>query len=91
MPIKKSAMKELRKSKKRALRNKQVLDNIKTLIKKSRKEIEAKGEKTGDLVKQTIKTLDKAAQHKVIKRNTAARKKSRLMKLFNANIHKSER
>lgn len=83
MPIKKSAMKELRKSKKRALRNKQVLDSIKSLIKKSRKEIEAGSDKAADLIKQTIKALDKAAQHKVIKKNTASRKKSRLMRLSN--------
>jgi small subunit ribosomal protein S20 len=83
MPIKKSAMKELRKSKKRALRNKQVLDNIKTLIKKSRKEIDAKSEKAVDLVKQTCKALDKAAQKGVIKKGNAARRKSRLMKRLN--------
>lgn len=83
MPIKKSAMKELKKAKKRALRNRPVLDNLKTLIKKSRREIETGGDKTADLVKQTVKALDKAAQHGIIKKNTAARKKSRLMKRLN--------
>ncbi len=36
-----------------------------------------------DLIKQSVKALDKAAQKGVIKKGTAARKKSRLMKKLN--------
>jgi len=79
MPVKKSAMKALRQSKKRALANKTVKTDIKTLLKKSRKAIDAKAEKAEDLVKTTIKKFDKATQKGIIKKNTAARKKSRLM------------
>jgi small subunit ribosomal protein S20 len=34
-------------------------------------------------LKSAVKAIDKAAQKKVIKKNTAARKKSRLMKMIN--------
>jgi small subunit ribosomal protein S20 len=78
MPNIKSAAKELRKSVKRRAFNRNIEDNLKDLIKKSRKAIEAKDAKASDLVRQTMKALDKASQKGVIKKNTAARKKSRL-------------
>jgi len=78
MPNKKSAMKELRKSKKLSAYNKAIKENIKTLIKKSRKAIDAKDKKAAELVADTHKALDKAAQRGVIKKNTKDRKKSRL-------------
>lgn len=84
MPVKKSAMKTLRKDEKRVLRNHNVKIDVKTLLKKSRKAVDEKTEKAVDLVKETIKKFDKAAQKGIIKKNTAARKKSRLMKRLNA-------
>ena len=78
MPNKKSAMKELRKSKKLSAYNKAIKENIKTLIKKSRKAIDVKDAKAEELVAETHKALDKAAQRGVIKKNTKDRKKSRL-------------
>ena len=83
MPIKKSAIKELRKAKKRGVANKKIKDNVKLLIKKSRKGIEAKSSDSADLVKQACKALDKAAQKGVIKKGNAGRRKSRLMKRLN--------
>ena len=80
MPTKKSAYKALRQSKKRALRNKKIKDNIKALIKKCRKTIEAKDkEKAKEIALNCQKALDKAAQKGILKKNTVARKKSRLM------------
>jgi len=84
MPIKKSAMKELRKAKKRTIANRKVKDNVKSLIKKSRKEIEGKSSGAADLVKQACKALDKAAQKGLIKKGNAGRRKSRLMKGLHA-------
>ena len=78
MPNLKSAKKELRKSKKLAAHNSKIEDNLKNLIKKSRKAIDAKDGKAGELVLSTFKALDKAAQKGVIKKNTRDRKKSRL-------------
>ena len=84
MPIKKAALKALRQSKKRYLHNKKIKDNLKFLIKKSRKLIEAKNkEEAKKFVKKTIVALDKAAKSKIIKKNTTARKKSRLMRSYN--------
>ena len=93
MPIKKSAIKELRKSKKIAIANKRVKDGVKKLIKNSRKEIEVSASSSSsednkknaiDLIKRACKALDKAAQKKIIKKNNAGRRKSRLMKKLNA-------
>jgi len=87
MPNVKSAKKELRKSKKRAIYNKKIKDNVKSLIKKSRKAITAKDGKAKELVSKTFKAIDKAAQKGVIKKNTKNRKKSRL----HAQLNKSSK
>ena len=86
MPITKSAKKELRKNVKRQIRNKKIKDNIKALIKKSRKVIDAKDAQAKELVAQTLKALDKAAQKGIIKKNTCNRKKSRLHQRLNKII-----
>lgn len=78
MPNVKSAKKELRKSQKRAIYNKKIKDNVKSLIKKSRKAIAGKDGKAEELVLKSFKAIDKAAQKGVIKKNTKNRKKSRL-------------
>ncbi|OGF25595.1 30S ribosomal protein S20 [Candidatus Falkowbacteria bacterium RIFOXYB2_FULL_47_14] len=83
MPNKLSAKKELRKGKKREAKNQKALDNLKTLIKKSRQAIEAKGKEAEELVKKTLKALDKATQKGLIKKNTRDRRKSRLHKKLN--------
>lgn len=88
MPNTKSAQKELRKSKKRAIHNKKIKEEVKTLIKKSRKAIEAKEETAKDLVGKTLKAIDKAAQKGIIKKNTRDRRKSRLHKKLNDSLKK---
>lgn len=84
MPNLKSAKKELRKSKSRTARNEQVRQEIKKMVKGGRRAVDAKTAEAVDMVKQTIKTLDKAVKKGVIKKNTASRKKSRLQKRLNA-------
>jgi len=83
MPNTKSAKKELRKSIKRKIHNKKIKDNVKNLIKKSFKAIQAKDEKAKELVAQALKALDKAAQKGIIKKNTCDRQKSKLHQGFN--------
>lgn len=83
MPIKKSAIKALRQTKTRTLRNLKVKRNIKDLVKQSNKLIEAKESTAVEKVKAAVKSIDKAIQKKVLKKNTGARKKSRLMKKLN--------
>lgn len=74
MPNIQSAKKELRKAKKRAALNKLRRDGFKDSIKKALKT------PTADAIKAAQKALDKAAKAGVIKKNTASRKLSRLMK-----------
>ena len=84
MPIKKSAMKALRQSEKRGKRNKDVKDSIAYLRRMSRKALDAKdAKKAVKLAKDTVKAVDKAVQNKVLKKNTASRIKSRLVKKVN--------
>jgi small subunit ribosomal protein S20 len=83
MPNIKSAKKELRKSKKRHEYNLKIKENLKALLKKSRKAIEINDPKAEELVKQTIKALDKSAQKDIIKRNNSDRNKSRLQTKLN--------
>ncbi|MBI3291088.1 30S ribosomal protein S20 [Candidatus Falkowbacteria bacterium] len=81
MPVKRSAFKALRQSKRRAARNKKIKSDISALVRKVNKAISAKDSgKAVEFLKQAIKKFDKAVQNKVIKKNTAARKKSRLSK-----------
>ncbi|MBI4118885.1 MAG: 30S ribosomal protein S20 [Parcubacteria group bacterium] len=84
MPIKSSAKKALRQTKKRTLANQAAGSAIRDLEKKLVKEITAK--KTGE-IKSTASALvqrwDKAVKNNIISRNTASRKKSRLQKIIN--------
>lgn len=84
MPIKKSAKKALRQTKKRTAQNQAVKVGLKKAIKELQKKIAAK-DKTGAaaLMPKVTKVLDKAAKVYVIKRNAAARYKSRLQKAVN--------
>jgi len=79
MAITKSAKKALRQSERRRLRNLIYKNKIKKLLKKIRNLIsEKKVEEAKKLLPQVYKILDKAAKVGVIKKNTAARKKSRI-------------
>jgi len=82
MPNKPNAKKALRQSiKRKALNDERKLafrKAIKSTIKATTKE-----EKL-NMVKQAQKALDKASKNGVIKKNTAARKLSRLMKKINS-------
>jgi small subunit ribosomal protein S20 len=84
MPIKPAAMKALRQAKKRTLRNRKVKEGIEFLRRSVRKALESKDVKNAQaLAKSTIKAIDKAVQNNVLKKNTAARIKSRLAKKLN--------
>ncbi|MCD6149602.1 30S ribosomal protein S20 [bacterium] len=89
MPIKKSAKKYMRVSAKKALRNKVVRGVYRSAIKKTREAVANKKIKIAqEWLKKSIKALDKAAQKKVLKKNTAARYKSRLNKLVKGLVKK---
>ena len=85
MPIKKAAMKALRQSKKRALHNQEIKNNISYLRRMVLKFIGAKNrEKAQEYANKLLKAYDKAAQKGIIKKNTRDRSKSRIMKKFKA-------
>jgi len=88
MPNLKNAKKALKQSKKRELQNSALKENIKWLRKKSTKAVEAKAENAQELIKKTVKALDKAVKKGIMKKNTGNRNKSRLMKKYNTTIKK---
>ncbi|MFA5413200.1 MAG: 30S ribosomal protein S20 [Patescibacteria group bacterium] len=89
MPIKKASFKDWRQSKKRGARNLKIKNGLKKDIKESRRLIDLKKtEEAQKLTRQSIKEIDRAIAKGIIKRNTGARKKSRLMKKLNALIKK---
>ena len=80
----KSSIKRIRSSRRRAAHNQIVRSTARTYVKKARRLIaEGNLDQAQVVVTQAMSALDKAAQKGVIHRNNAARRKSRLMKLFN--------
>jgi small subunit ribosomal protein S20 len=71
----KSAMKRIRQSERRRLRNRALRTKIRGVIKMARS---AEGAAKPAAVLEAIRTLDKAVSKGVVHRNTAARKKSAL-------------
>lgn len=80
MPQLKNAEKALRKSIKLRARNQKVTDNIAFLLKSSKRLAASKDKKWQETVLAAVKAIDKAAQKGIMKKNTAARTKSRLIK-----------
>ena len=79
MPIKKSAKKALKQSQKRRIRNLIYKEKIKKTLKEIKNLVfQKKIEEAKKILPQAYKILDKAAKTGVIKKNTAARKKSRI-------------
>ncbi len=75
----------MRQSAKRRLRNRVVRASTRTQVKQANEVIAASN--VADAEKATIaaiRALDKAAEKGIIKKNNAARRKSRLMKKLNA-------
>ncbi len=80
MPNLANAKKALRQSVKRALRNKTVKDEITSLRRHLKVAIKDKKIEEAKKLAQSLATkMDKAAGKKVMKKNTAARLKSRMM------------
>jgi len=82
MPNKAAAAKALRQMKRRAALNLDYKTKFRDAIKKTSKSTSAAEAKK--LAQAAQKALDKAAKHGTIKKNTAARRLSRLMKKVNA-------
>jgi small subunit ribosomal protein S20 len=80
-----SAEKRNRQRLKRRTRNVTHLSKLRTYVKRVLTAVEAKDKKAKDVLAEAIQVIDKAAQHGVIKRETASRKISRLTKFVNAS------
>ena len=77
MPIKKSAIKELRKTVKRTAHNRTYMMKVKEAVRDTRKAVVAKKiDEAKKLAQAAVQLLDKAAQKNMIHRNKAARLKS---------------
>ena len=84
MPIIKSAKKALRQNQKRKQENLKVKNKMKDQIKKLKSFIFVGQKKEAQgILSKVYKAIDKAAKKGVIKKNTAARKKSRLSQAVN--------
>lgn len=78
MPIKKAAIKDMKKSAKRAVQNLRVKRRIHDAVKAARTAVSSGSANAAEMVKTAGIVLDRAAQKNVIEPNTAARTKSRL-------------
>ena len=83
MPITKSAKKESRSSEKKKVFNVRCLRKMRLAVKGFQKSVKSNtSAKVKEMLPEIQKTIDKAVKRGVIKPNTGARKKSRLMKLL---------
>lgn len=81
MPIKKSAIKRMRRDKKRHRWASDISSELKTRTKKVDSLLASKKmDQAREAAKQLISKLDKAAAKGIIHKNTASRRKSRLMR-----------
>ncbi|KAF2958212.1 30S ribosomal protein S20 [Thermotoga sp. Ku-13t] len=86
--VNKSALKRVRQSEERKLRNKSYKTRMKNAVKAVMEAIKAGEDKDKimQLVKEAISAIDKAASKGAIHKNQAARRKSRLMNFVNKNL-----
>ncbi len=81
MPIIKSAKRNIRSGARKAVYNARRDKTMKEVVKEVRAFVAAKDKKSAEaLLSKAYKAIDKAAKGNTIKKNTAARKKSRLSK-----------
>jgi small subunit ribosomal protein S20 len=87
MPITSSAKKALRSSKKKKVFNSKRKNAMQATIKQYKKLVSAKKlDEAKKMVPDLQKAIDKAMKKGVIKKNNAARKKSRLIKVITVNL-----
>jgi small subunit ribosomal protein S20 len=78
MPNIKSAKKRVRVSTSKAVTNKSEMTALKTAVKKANAAIDNNAADKAEVVKSACISLDQAASKGIIKKNTAANKKSKL-------------
>lgn len=80
----KSAIKRMKQSEQRRLRNRAVRSRVRAAVKGARQALETKTPESRAAVLAAMRTLDRAVTKGVIHRNTAARRKSALARRLNA-------
>ncbi|MGO1059023.1 30S ribosomal protein S20 [Planococcus sp. FY231025] len=80
MPNIKSAIKRVRTNETKNAQNAHMRSTMRSTVKKAEQAILNKDENASDSIKAAIKQVEKAASKGLIHKNTAARRKSRLMK-----------
>lgn len=84
MPNIKSASKRVKVSEIRRMRNMAAKSRLKTATRKFKEAVEAGNKEAAQpALKELLALLDKASGKKLIHKNAAARKKSKMQKLFN--------
>ncbi len=84
MPNIKSAKKRVKVTAVKSANNKAINSELKTKLKKANAAIET-GENTAEAVRVAVKRIDQACAKGILHKNTAARKKSALVKKMNAS------
>jgi small subunit ribosomal protein S20 len=79
----KSAVKRIKQSERRRQRNRSARSVIRSSLKGARTALAGKTSEAGAVVREAIRTLDRAVSKGVMHRNTAARKKSSLTRKLN--------
>ncbi|MGB8648078.1 MAG: 30S ribosomal protein S20 [Anaerolineae bacterium] len=85
----KSALKEIRKTARRRVRNRLVRASTRTAVKRAVRTIETGKGDSAQEVQTAFSALDKAASKGVIHKNAAARRKARLTKKLKAKTPKA--
>ena len=82
----KSALKRIRSSKRRRVRNRAIRSRTRTYVKKARLAVATTpaAPTTEEALRQAVSALDRAVTKGVIHRNNAARRKARLMHQYQA-------
>ena len=84
MPQRRTAIKDLRRSHTRHMRNLDIKTDLKKTVKKFLTAATEKKADAQELLKTLYKKMDKAAKRKTMHKKTAARRKSRFAKLLSA-------
>ena len=82
MPQRRTAIKDLRRSHTRHMRNLDIKTDLKKTVKKFLVAVTDKKSNAQELLKTLYKKMDKAAKRKTMHKKTAARRKSRFAKLL---------
>lgn len=86
MPNIASAVKRVRVTEKRTLRNKSFSSALKTAFRKANNAVKEKAENRLELVRLAVKKIDQGVSKGIVHKNTANRKKSRLAQKYNFTL-----